>query len=42
VLYNRRYSQVDNLAADGGQRTEVHVFPAGALAAQQIPNDWGI
>ncbi len=44
VLYNRRYSQVDNLAdADGfaGQRTEIHVYPSGALQAQQYPNDWG-
>jgi FtsP/CotA-like multicopper oxidase with cupredoxin domain len=43
VLYNRRYSQVDNLAnGEGGQRTEVHVYPSGSLAAQQFANDLGL
>ncbi|MCL4561974.1 MAG: multicopper oxidase domain-containing protein [Chloroflexi bacterium] len=43
VLYNRSYARSDNLAGGfGGQRTEVHVYPAGSLAAQQYPNDWGI
>jgi FtsP/CotA-like multicopper oxidase with cupredoxin domain len=45
VLYNRRYSQADNLAGSdgfGGQKTEVQVFPTGALQAQQYPNDWAI
>ena len=42
VLYNRRYSQDDNLAGGyGGQRTEIRVFPGG-LTAQQYPNDWGM
>jgi len=45
VLYNRRLTQVSNLSNDaisnGGQRTEVHVYPGG-LAAQQYPNEWGI
>lgn len=40
VLYNRRYTQTDNLAGgDGGQRTEVHVYPSG-VGPQQFPNDW--
>jgi len=44
VLYNRRLTQVANLAAGGfgGQRTEIHVYPNGALAAQKYPNDWGV
>jgi FtsP/CotA-like multicopper oxidase with cupredoxin domain len=43
VLYNRRYALADNLASGyGGQRTEVHVYPAGTLGAQQYPNDWAI
>jgi hypothetical protein len=42
MLYNRRYSQDDNLASgNGGQQTEIRVYPGG-LAAQQYPNDWGI
>jgi FtsP/CotA-like multicopper oxidase with cupredoxin domain len=41
VLYNRRYSQDDNLAGGvGGQRTEIRVYPGG-LSAQQYPNDRG-
>ena len=39
VLYNRAYARGDNLAGGGGQRTEVHVYPAGALPAQRFPND---
>jgi hypothetical protein len=43
ILYNRRYSQEDNLAGGfGGQRTEIRVYPSGALASQQFPNDWGM
>ncbi len=40
VLYNRRFTQDANLAAGGagGQRTEVRVYPAGTLAAQQYLN----
>jgi hypothetical protein len=39
VLYNRAYTRGDNLVADGGgQRTEVHVHPAGTLPPQQYPN----
>jgi FtsP/CotA-like multicopper oxidase with cupredoxin domain len=39
VLYNRRYTQEDNLAGgSGGQRTEVRVYPAGTLRAQQYIN----
>ena len=43
-LYNRRYTQVANLADGGfgGQRTEVRVFPSGTLNPQQFPNDWGL
>ena len=42
VLYNRRYTQDNNLAGgNGGQRTEIRVYPGG-LAAQQFPNDWGM
>ena len=44
VLYNRRLTQVANGDASGfgGQRTEIHVYPSGVVAAQQFPNDWGI
>jgi len=43
MLYNRRYALSDNLAGGfGGQQTEVHVYPAGTVGAQQYPNDWGI
>ena len=44
VLYNRRYTQVANLVAGGfgGQRTEVRVYPSGALNAQAYPNDWAL
>ncbi len=39
VLYNRAYTRGDNLVGDGGgQRTEVHVYPAGTLPAQAYPN----
>jgi FtsP/CotA-like multicopper oxidase with cupredoxin domain len=37
-LYNRRYSQDDNLAGDSGQRTEIRVYASGALPAQAFPN----
>ncbi len=39
VLFNRRYTQDDD-TADGtqGQRTEVRVYPAGTLGAQQYLN----
>lgn len=42
LLYNRSYRRSDNLAAGGygGQMTEVHVYPSGALGLQQVPNDW--
>jgi FtsP/CotA-like multicopper oxidase with cupredoxin domain len=36
-LYNRRYTQDDDQATQG-QRTEIHVYPAGTLPAQN-PND---
>ena len=43
VLYNRRYTQTNNLSAGyGDQRTEIHVYPNGSLATQQYPNDWGL
>lgn len=46
VLYNRSYTRVDNLSdgGGGGQRTEVHVYPAGstAIGPQAYPNDWGM
>jgi hypothetical protein len=43
VLYNRRYALSDNLADGfGGQRTEVHVYPAGMVGAQAYPNDWAL
>lgn len=43
VLYNRAYNYSSNLAGGfGGQRTEVHVYPAGTVASQQFPNDWGL
>jgi hypothetical protein len=39
LLYNRAYERSNNLAGGfGGQRTEVRVYPAGALGAQSIPN----
>jgi hypothetical protein len=37
MLYNRRYSQEDNLGG-GGQRTEVRVYSSGTLPDQSIPN----
>ncbi len=43
VLYNRSYARSDNLGGGyGGQMTEVHVYPTGALNAQSFPNDWAI
>ena len=41
VLYNRAYARSNNLAGGfGGQRTEVHVYPAtAALRPQAFPND---
>ncbi len=41
VLFNRTYIRADNLAGGGGQRTEVRVYPAGALQPQAHPNDRG-
>ncbi len=39
MLYNRRYTQMDNLAGSfGGQATEIRVYAAGALPNQAIPN----
>ena len=40
MLYNRRYTQDSNLTpgGGGGQRTEVRVYPAGTLPAQQYLN----
>jgi FtsP/CotA-like multicopper oxidase with cupredoxin domain len=40
MLYNRRYTQDSNLTpgGGGGQRTEVRVYPAGTLSAQQYLN----
>ncbi|MEZ4866174.1 MAG: multicopper oxidase domain-containing protein [Caldilineaceae bacterium] len=42
LLYNRRYTNANNRAPGGfgGQATEVHVYPTGALDTQQYPNDW--
>lgn len=46
VLYNRRYGLSNNLASGGGgfggQRTEVHVYPAGTVGVQAYPNDWAL
>jgi hypothetical protein len=41
MLYNRRYTQDSNLSpgGGGGQRTEVRVYPAGTLGAQQYINE---
>lgn len=41
VLYNRRYTQDSNLTTGGaaGQRTEVRVYDAGILPAQQYINE---
>ncbi|RPI90004.1 MAG: twin-arginine translocation signal domain-containing protein [Chloroflexi bacterium] len=41
VLYNRRYTQVSNLSDGGaaGQRTEVRVYPNGAIGPQAYFND---
>jgi hypothetical protein len=40
LLFNRAYARSDNLAAGGfgGQRTEVRVYPAGAIGPQAFPN----
>jgi FtsP/CotA-like multicopper oxidase with cupredoxin domain len=39
-LYNRNYRHISNRdpSGHGGQMTEVHVFPAGALGEQTLPN----
>jgi hypothetical protein len=45
VLYNRRYTQDDNLGdakSAAGQRTEVRVYPANGLNPQSYPNDWAL
>jgi FtsP/CotA-like multicopper oxidase with cupredoxin domain len=45
VLFNRTYTRSDNLVGaggGGGQRTEVHVYPTGALQTQRFPNDLGL
>ncbi len=44
LLYNRAYTRSNNLAPGGfgGQATEVHVYPNGALAPQPYPNHWGV
>jgi len=40
VLFNRAYDRADNLVAlGGGQRTEVHVYPAGALPLRRTPTN---
>lgn len=43
LLYNRAYQRSNNLASGGfgGAATEIRVFPAGTVATQQYPNDWG-
>jgi hypothetical protein len=40
LLYDRSYSTANNRDQHGlgGQRTEIRVYPAGALAAQTAPN----
>ena len=44
LLYNRAYTRSNNLAPGGfgGQTTEVHVHPTGALGPQLYPNHWGV
>lgn len=44
ILYNRRLNMQSNTDGSGlgGQRTEVRVYPTGAVAPQQFPNDWGL
>ncbi|MCA9978172.1 MAG: multicopper oxidase domain-containing protein, partial [Anaerolineales bacterium] len=39
-LYNRAYTRSSNLSTGGagGQMTEIHVYPAGTLGAQMVPN----
>jgi FtsP/CotA-like multicopper oxidase with cupredoxin domain len=38
VLYNRAFQRAGNGPGQGGQRTEVRVYAAGALPAQLLPN----
>jgi hypothetical protein len=40
LLYDRNYLGSNNLAAGGfgGRKTEVRVYPAGALGPQMLPN----
>ncbi|MEO5899788.1 MAG: multicopper oxidase domain-containing protein [Ilumatobacteraceae bacterium] len=38
LLYNRDYTRDDNHNGRGGQTTEVHVYAAGALPVQTVPN----
>lgn len=39
-LYNRTYTMSSNLSAggSGGQMTEIHVYPAGTIGPQALPN----
>lgn len=40
VLFNRALTRADGIATGSGQRTEIHVYPAGGVGPQQFPNDW--
>lgn len=44
ILYNRNFTQSNNLAAGGfgGQATEVRVYGGSTVNPQQYPNDWGV
>ena len=41
VLYNRRYTQDDDIASQG-QRTEIRVYAAGAVPTQNPSAGYGI
>lgn len=41
LLYNRRYTEEDDQSTQG-QRTEIHVYPAGTIPAQDPMNGFGI
>jgi FtsP/CotA-like multicopper oxidase with cupredoxin domain len=45
MLFNRNFARSNNLAPTGGfggQATEIRVYPAGGVAPQAYPNDWGV
>jgi FtsP/CotA-like multicopper oxidase with cupredoxin domain len=44
LLFSRNLAHLSNPGSpgQGGPMTEVHIYPAGTLAAQNQPNGWGL